>query len=258
VTDIVLNPRAQSWVREVCSYTSVTSTNDVLKDAARRGAPEGTIAIAQTQTAGRGRHGRAWTSAEGNLFLSLLVRPRLEVVSLLPLAAGLAVVEALDVFGASGRLKWPNDVLVGERKLAGILAEAASDAGGIESVVVGVGVNVNLDPAAMPEDIRDTATSLLHETGRRHEVSAVASAVLGCWVRWYDALREDPERVRHAWRERAVEWWGRVVEVSSAGQPLRGIARGIDASGALLLETDDGRTVPVLSGEARLLRRIAP
>jgi BirA family transcriptional regulator, biotin operon repressor / biotin---[acetyl-CoA-carboxylase] ligase len=250
-----LEPSARQWVREVYAFESIPSTNDFLKEAARKGAPEGTVVIARQQTAGRGRQGRAWESPAGNLFLSFLLRPTARgTLSLIPLAVGLAVADALEGQGAACRLKWPNDVLAHDRKLAGILAEASADAAGVDAVVVGIGVNVSLDPDALPEDVRDSATSLSVETRRAHELVDVAAAVLGRWVLWYDALQSDRARVRTAWRERSVDWWGRTVEVTSSGQRVTGLARDIDDSGALLLEAEDGRTVTILSGDAHCLR----
>jgi BirA family biotin operon repressor/biotin-[acetyl-CoA-carboxylase] ligase len=162
-----------------------------------------------------------------------------------------AVADALQGEGIGAQLKWPNDVLVGDRKLAGILAEASSEGEGIDSIVVGIGVNVE---APLSEDLRETATSLTRETGRAHDVLSVAASVLGRWTLWYETLRGDPARVRTAWRERSIPWWGREVEVSRGGQLVVGIARDIDEGGALLLERSDGTSVAVLSGDARALR----
>ena len=242
---------------EVRVLASVSSTNDVAKEAARHGAREGLVVVAETQTAGRGRHGRQWTSPAGNLFLSVLLRPRdPAVLSLLPLAAGVAVAEAIEAQGVDGQLKWPNDVLVGERKIAGLLAEASTDAGRVDSVVLGVGVNVNLRASDVPAEIAGVTASLFEETGRTHDVRTVAAAVLDRWVLWYDALQADAETVRRTWRARSVDWWGQAVEVVSGGQRVTGLARDIDESGALLLEAPDGAILKVLSGEARALRPV--
>jgi BirA family transcriptional regulator, biotin operon repressor / biotin---[acetyl-CoA-carboxylase] ligase len=250
-----LDARTREWVREVRTFDAIPSTSDVLKEAARQGAPEGVVAVASVQTAGRGRHGRAWVSPPGNLFLSFLLRPEdPSILSLLPLAAGVAVAEALAAEGVEARLKWPNDVLVSARKLAGILAEASTGGAGVESVVVGIGANVNLRRADVPEDLRDTVTSLREETGRTHDVDAVAAAVLVRWTAWYDALRVDRRRVRAAWRDRSIDWWGRPVEMDTGGKRLVGVARDIDDAGALIVETADGARICVVSGEAREVR----
>jgi BirA family biotin operon repressor/biotin-[acetyl-CoA-carboxylase] ligase len=252
---MALPAAAQAWVGEVRVFDQVASTNDILKQAAREGAPEGTVAIAEIQTSGRGRHGRVWVSPPGNLFLSILLRPAdPSLLTLLPLSAGVAVAEALEAQGAQCRLKWPNDVLASQKKLAGILAEATADSGGIDAVVIGIGANVSVPRAALPEDVRAIATSLADETGRAHDVEAVAAAVLGRWAVCYDALRVDRRGLREAWRARSIDWWGRPVELWSGGRRMVGLARDIDDSGALLLEMPDGSLVPVLSGEAREAR----
>jgi BirA family transcriptional regulator, biotin operon repressor / biotin---[acetyl-CoA-carboxylase] ligase len=251
----LLDPLAAPWVRQVHAFERVGSTNDVLKDLARAGAPEGTVVLAGEQTAGRGRHGRGWESPPGNLFLSFLLRPQDRTVApLVPLAAGVAVAEAVAAHGAAPRLKWPNDVLVPPRKLAGILAEASAEAAGLESVVVGVGLNVNADFGRASKEVRAEATSLAAETGRPHDVLELAAEILGRWALWYDALRTDRARVREAWREWSLAWWGCPVEVIAGGQRLQGIARDLDDGGGLILETADGSRITVVSGEARELR----
>jgi BirA family biotin operon repressor/biotin-[acetyl-CoA-carboxylase] ligase len=249
-----LGPAARSWVREIRALDSVGSTNDVLKQAAREGAVEGTVVVAAAQTAGRGRHGRTWISPSGNLFLSILLRPAdRTLLTLLPLAAGVAVAEALEAQGATCRLKWPNDVLASGRKLAGILAEASSDRAGLDAVVVGIGINVNVPHDALPEELRATAVSLRDETGRTHDLADVAAAVLAGWTVCYHALQADRRALRQAWRERSIDWWGRPVELWSGDERIVGLARDIDDSGALVLEVDGVRRA-VLSGEARELR----
>jgi BirA family biotin operon repressor/biotin-[acetyl-CoA-carboxylase] ligase len=196
-------------------------------------------------------------SPEGNLFLSVLLRPTLAAgrVTVLPLAAGLAVAEAVAERAVDARLKWPNDVVVDGRKLAGVLVEGVSGASGLEAAVVGVGVNVALDPRSLPEDLGDRVTSLRERTGRSGDVAGVAAAVLARLRVWYDRLaREGPAVVIAAWRGRSVPWWGRPVEARSGGSVLRGVARDLDERGALLLDLEDGSRVAVVSGEVSELR----
>jgi BirA family transcriptional regulator, biotin operon repressor / biotin---[acetyl-CoA-carboxylase] ligase len=243
-------PAAVEWERRLAS------TSDSLKDKAREGAAEWTAVLADEQTEGRGRQGGRWASPPGNLFLSVLLRPPEDVqLGVLPLLAGVAVRDALLPFGVDGALKWPNDILVGGRKIGGILTEASWSEGRVDSVVVGVGVNVGLRAQEAPEDIRGRATSVWIETQRHAPVWAVAAEVLGAMRLWYHALALDgPDAVVAAWRSRALPWWGRVVEVQSGDEVLRGIARGVESSGALALELPDGRRVSLLGGVARELR----
>jgi BirA family transcriptional regulator, biotin operon repressor / biotin---[acetyl-CoA-carboxylase] ligase len=231
----------------------VGSTNDRLKALAREGAPEWAVVLADRQSAGRGRQGREWSSPAGNVFLSVLLRPRFAAVTLIPLAAGLAVAEALPEVPA--HLKWPNDVLVNGRKLAGILAEAQSGSAAVEWVVVGIGVNVGLKAEDLPAELRETATSLFIETGSARDPLEVAAAVLARLRVWYHALSGgDAAAVVAAWRERAVPWWGRQVVAQAGGETVRGIARGISESGALLVEAG-GTLREVLAGEVTMVRR---
>ena len=254
-----LAARGATWPAPLEHFDVASSTSDVLKERARAGAPELTVVTAGTQTAGRGRSGHAWASPGGNLYLSVLLRPRLTAddVVALPLAVGVAVAEALAETGAQPQLKWPNDVVAGERKLGGILVEGVSGAAGVEAAIVGIGVNVALDPAALPEDLRARATSLRLLTGRAIAVADVGAAVLLRLRVWYDRLaREGRAPVLAAWKARAVPWWGRSVEARSGGSVLRGTVRDLDERGALLLDLEDGRRVAVFSGEISELRTI--
>jgi BirA family biotin operon repressor/biotin-[acetyl-CoA-carboxylase] ligase len=234
---------------------SIGSTSDRLKALARGGAPEWTVVLADVQTGGRGREGRTWVSPPGGLYLSVLLRPRLEKVGLLPLAAGVAVAEAAGELGVRTELKWPNDVLASGRKLAGILSEAASGPAGIEWVALGIGVNVSLDSAGLAPELQAAVTSLAAEGAADVAVPAVAAAVLARLAVCYDVLRSDPSAVVSAWRSRAVPWWGSQVDVRAGGTPLRGRLLEVDEEGALLLELAGGVRRRLLSGEVARVRQ---
>lgn len=237
-------------------HGTLGSTSDRLKELARTGAPAWTAVLAERQTGGRGREGRRWQSPSGGLYLSVLLRPGGGSVSLIPLAAGLAVAEAADEHAVAAELKWPNDVLVAGRKLAGVLSEASSGSAGVEWVVVGIGVNVALDPASLPAELRGSVTSLRAEGAAGASVEVVAAAVLARLGVWYDAVREAPSRVTAAWRARAVRWWGEAVEVGSAGSTLRGRLVELGEDGALVIELADGASRRLVSGEVSRLRRV--
>jgi BirA family transcriptional regulator, biotin operon repressor / biotin---[acetyl-CoA-carboxylase] ligase len=240
------------------------STNEWLKERARDGAPEWTVAVADVQTAGRGRHGRRWVMQAGDLAMSVLVRvpEQPDALLLLPLAAGVAVAEAAAEHCAKVSLKWPNDVVVeggrggaaGYRKLAGILVEGMSEG---TRTAAAVGVGLNLVPlAAAAGELRDAAISLRDVTGRDVSRDEAAAAVLERLRVWYDAVaRGDASAVVAAFTARALPWWGHMVEVRSGETVVRGIARGIDGRGGLLIETGDGTVQAVVSGEARQVRR---
>jgi BirA family transcriptional regulator, biotin operon repressor / biotin---[acetyl-CoA-carboxylase] ligase len=234
---------------------SIDSTSTRLKELARGGAPEWTVVLADAQAAGRGREGRTWVSPPGGLYLSVLLRPRLEKVGLLPLAAGVAVAEAAGEMGVRAELKWPNDVLVSGRKLAGILSEAASGPGGVEWVALGIGVNVSQDPASLPPALRADVTSLAAQGARDVPVPAVAAAVLARLAIWCEALRSGPGEVLSAWRTHAAAWWGSLVDVRAGEAVVRGRLLEVDGEGALVLEIEGGERRRLLSGEVSRVRR---
>lgn len=249
-----LRARGLEWAAPIEHHVRLASTSDRLKEIARAGAPQWAAVLADEQTGGRGRQGRAWASPPGGLYLSVLLRPRFASTSLVPLAAGVAVVEALREHGVTAELKWPNDVVAVGRKLAGILAEASSSSSGLDWVVLGLGVNLVTPEEALPEDLRPATTSVLALTGGRLEPLKAAAAVLARLTVWYDALHADAPSVLRAWRAHAVPWWGRRVELRSGGAVVRGVAEGVDASGALLLLLEDGSRRAVLSGEVTTVR----
>ena len=227
------------------------STNADLADAARAGAPAGTVLVADHQTAGRGRLGRTWTAPPGSGFaLSVLLRPEapLERWTWLPLLAGLAVSDALrQQTGLPAEVKWPNDVLVLGRKLCGVLAERVeTDAG--PAVVLGMGVNVHLRSDELPVPTAtsvDLARAELGVPGVPVARTPIVSSVLRCLERdlrrWEDVVAlDDPDAVALAYRERCSTL-GRAVRISlSDGTAVEGVARDVDASGRLVLETADG------------------
>ena len=229
-------------------FEAVTSTNDVAARLALQGAPEGVVVTADLQTAGRGRFGRAWASPPGaGVYASVVFRPTREVAPLLTIAAGVAIADGVQAAtGLAAELKWPNDLYVGARKLAGILAEAADAA-----VVLGFGINVL--PAAYPADVSARATSIEAELGRRVDRELVLSECLSALASRYAALqRGEQAAVIAAWRRRGAARFGRRVEWDRTSGPGRGIAQDIDAQGALLVTTDTG-IERVISGEVRWL-----
>jgi BirA family biotin operon repressor/biotin-[acetyl-CoA-carboxylase] ligase len=235
----------------------IGSTSDRVKQLARAGAPEWTAVLAERQSGGRGREGRTWQSPAGGLYLSVLLRPDDQRAALLPLAAGVAVAEAVAGFGVTGVLKWPNDLLVAGRKLGGVLAEASSAGGEVEWVALGIGVNVALDPERLPPGLRSNVTSLHAEGATAASPEGLAAAVLARLSVWYDALREAPSRVVAAWRERAVPWWGTLVDVRTGGTALRGRLVAVDDDGALVIELPGGSRRRLVSGEVSQVRPVA-
>lgn len=231
---------------EVRWFAEIDSTNRYLLDEARAGAPAGLVVVADHQTAGRGRLGRSWVAPPGaSLLLSVLLRPDLptERRHVLVMAAGLAMAEAVEeTTGVSARLKWPNDLLVGDRKLAGILAEATGD-----SLVVGIGVN--LEWHDVPTDLRAIATACNLEGGR----PAARETLLAAFLEQYAARLADLAAARSGYEARLATI-GQRVRVEQAAGDLVGTARGVDELGRLVLELPDGATTVVTVGDVIHLR----
>ena len=222
----------------------VDSTQTVAFALAADGAADRTVVVAQAQTAGRGRHGRLWLDEPGaSLLTSIILRPRLEPARLptLSLAAGVAVVEALErVTGLKPRLKWPNDVLVDGRKLAGILLE--SRIGPSPLVVLGIGVN--LAQRVFPADLAERATSVRLATGRRVDADALLTALLESLDAWRTRLEtEGWAPIRERWRA-LTETLGRRVSIDG----VEGVAVDVDEDGALIVAEGDVRR-RVVAGE---------
>lgn len=232
-------------------YSTVASTNDVAAQCADRGEAEGLIVAADGQTAGRGRRGRQWSSPPAaGLYASVVFRPAPHVAPLITVAAGVALVEGIE--GATGlrpTLKWPNDIHVGPRKLAGILAEARGTGTGVQYVVVGFGIN--LVPAAYPAEVAARATSVESEIGRPVDRGIVLVECLSALAaRYRDLCEARPADVIAAWRRRAAGTFGRRIEWDAPGGVRQGTVEDIDACGALIVRSGDGR-LRIISGEVR-------
>lgn len=229
----------------------VESTNDLAWELAQQGADEGACVVADSQTRGRGRMGRAWHTAPGQgLALSVLLHPGCDrsALATAPLVAGLALRRGLFALGLDAQLKWPNDLVARGRKLSGILAEARRGADGADRVVLGVGVNVGQAAEDFPPELRERATSLALE-GRAVRREAVAAAFLNALEPLWDEHQEgDPGQVLDAWRREAA-FWGRPVVVRSPEGELRGTAEGLDQGGGLVVRTADGGRLTVLAGD---------
>lgn len=237
------------------------STNSDASALGRSGAPEGTVVVADAQTAGRGRLGRSWVSRPGlNLYMSILLRPRIVPAAApqLALVAGLAVAEAFEEEGAAASIKWPNDVLLGGRKACGILTELEAEADRVEFVVVGIGVNLNSVDEDFPPELRTRATSLRLARGREVERARFAGQLLSRFERCYERFRA------HGFGGLASEWErrsalvGRELTVEGPGEVLRGEYAGVDADGALLLrqlgaDGQAGEIRRVLAGDVTIV-----
>ena len=226
----------------------IDSTNRYALDAARDGTPAGLVVVADHQSAGRGRLGRTWSAPSGSsLLMSVLLRPDVPAAQrhLVVLAAAVAMAEAVEgTTGVRAVLKWPNDLLVGNRKLAGILAEAIDDA-----VVVGIGVN--LDWPSVPEELAEIATACNLEGGR----PTTRELLLSAFLERYDERLGDLPAARVAYVER-LDTLGREVRVEQADGAVLGVAVDLDESGRLLVRTESGEVQTISAGDVVHLRPV--
>ena len=224
---------------------------DVAKQALKEGAEEGTIVLADQQTAGRGRFGRTWLSPpESSILLSIILHPGLDELRRLNMAATLAVAHSIEkVTGLKPVIKWPNDVLIGGKKVSGILIESEVQAETVSYAIVGIAVNINLDPSTIPE-IAETATSLKQELRRKVSRLEVLQALLGEFEELYSALRR-AEPIAEEWRRR-LETLGQEVKVKCGEVVEQGYAEAVDDEGNLLLRLPDGSLKTIVAGEVTL------
>lgn len=242
-------------------FDEVDSTNNTLYELAEKGASEGTVVIADSQTRGKGRLGRSWVSPGGhNLYISVLLRPGRPASesSIITLLASVAVYECLKKTGVQDpAIKWPNDVTIERRKVAGILTEMNPAGERAEFVVLGIGVNVNMSRGLMNKEMGDFArrtTSLSESLGRDVDRAKLAADLLLELERWYAVL--DSRGKSEILREWTLRWGGKGdrVRVNIEGlEPFEGTAEGIDDEGCLLVKKEDGETEKVISGDVTVI-----
>ena len=227
---------------------SCSSTQDLARNAATAGADQGWTVITDLQLEGRGRRGRAWVAPSGTaLLFSTILQPPVDVLPLLPLLAAISVAGGIEVAtGVVAELKWPNDVLVDDHKLAGILLENPGGA----AVILGVGVNVNQLAADVPE----RATSLFTLTGRSFDREPLLAAILNDLANAYDrADREGVDWIVPGWRSRSSTL-GKPITFQRDGETIRGVAEDLGMDGALSVRLQDGSRVSVIAGEVERVR----
>lgn len=257
--EIALGLNTSIMGRRILYREEVTSTQDEAGEAARRGAEEGVVVISERQTRGRGRKGRLWASPprEG-VYFSTILRPNLRPTQIIqiPLIAGVAVCKAIRrVTPLEPRIKWPNDITIGGKKVAGILAEMSCDIDRVNHIVLGIGVNVNTQCSLLPEPTRGIATSLAEKCGEY--VSRVR--LVQCLLAEFDALyttflASGFDTLREEWKalDNTVGSW---VKVSGAEEEMKGKALDIDGEGFLLVRKENGDVKRIISGDVSLIGR---
>lgn len=217
---------------KVIRYGQVPSTQDLAREAAQKRGGIGTVILAESQSSGRGRRGRSWVSSVGGLYFTAVLRPSSRP-GLIPLMAGVAVAEAIRrLTGLGAELKWPNDVLMGRKKVAGVLAETVWRGDEALHTLLGIGLNIN---NILPEDLPQ-ATTLSKELGREVDAESLLSQLLGEIGVWSERLDESLDGVLDAWRGLSATLGRKVDVIESTGERIRGVAVDVDLDGALLVD----------------------
>lgn len=237
-------------------FREVDSTNMKAKDLADAGAPEGTVVIAESQTAGRGRRGRSWFSSSGHgIYATLILRPAMPPIGTprITLMAAVAVAEAiLSLVTLDVKIKWPNDILVRGKKLSGILTEIAMEMDAVNYIVVGFGLNVNTPIADFPKELREKATSIFIETGEQLSRIKLVRACLEQFEKYYKMFKENEfSFIMHRWKQLS-DIIGKKIMVDVVGQEHRGEVVDIDDDGVLILKDGHGRRQRIFSGDVTL------
>lgn len=235
-------------------WPELDSTNATLSRLAAGGADEGTVVIADAQSAGRGRIGKTWFSPPSvNLYLSVLLKPAIHLseVRMLTLIGSLAIADAIETHGVKAQVKWPNDVLVSDKKIAGVLAEVRLHDDRIDSLVLGMGINLNIDRPTMDRYLGDAsagATSFYEASGHLIDRTAFTTTLLERLEHYYlEFLAKGKSVVLEQWR--AHSFLGRRVRIREEDLDVEGIALNLDDEGCLIVTLDDGSSVRVREGE---------
>ena len=244
--------RTERMGRQIRYFSRIDSTNQYAKRIAEEGASDGTLIIADEQTAGKGRSGRTWVTPPSEaIAFTLLLRPKLspDRISMVTLVMGLAVVNAVnDLYDVNAGIKWPNDVVIGGRKLCGILTEMSAEVRQVNHIVIGVGINANL--TSFPEEIKEIATSLKLELGHAVNRAELIARVMTEFERLYAGFEAqgDLGPVVQEYNELCLNT-GNKVRVLDPNGEYNGTSRGINSLGELLVETEDGQMREVYAGE---------
>jgi len=242
--------------RKIVYRETVCSTNELAKELAQEGAAEGTVVIAEEQTGGKGRMGRSWYSPSGQgLWFSVILRPQISTagVSKITLVSAVAVAKSIrEVTGLQAGIKWPNDILIDNRKVSGILTEMNAEIDRVNYLILGIGVNVNTRPELMPPELAGTATSLAEQKGARiSRIELLASILNNLDAAYREFIKGNFAPILSLWKEMSVTL-NRWVRISSINDTDEGIAFDVDDEGALLLMKKDGSMKRILSGDVSL------
>lgn len=243
--------------KEILLYDTVGSTNTIASEFAEKGIGEGVVIVADSQQKGRGRLNRCWISPPGvNIYMSIILRPKIKPkdATLITIMAAIACVTALrKVTGLNATIKWPNDLMVSDKKIGGILTELKKDPEGMIFAIVGIGINVNMD--TFPEDLKDTATSVKNETGTLYSRAVITAEILNEIDHWYKILKEMKKGILLSEWQKLTSTLGKEVMVTVGKETFTGLAESIDDEGMLILRLPSGILRKISAGDLKVLRQ---
>jgi len=247
--------------RRVIYFRTIDSTNTYALKLAARGAPEGTVVIAEEQTSGKGRLGRRWLSPPGKgIYLSVVLHPRikLEFLTHFSILSALAVAETVEGLSTSPpHIKWPNDILLSHKKVAGVLVELSTENDLVSYLIVGIGLNLLQEEKDFPPDLRDEATSILIETGEVVCREKVVVRLIHILEYWYKVLlASGPTPILERWKDYSYHWMGKEVKVVTPDGEFYGISEGIGDEGSFLVRRGDGELKEVWAADIVSLREV--
>lgn len=240
-----------NFIKKIIVLDEVTSTNNNARELARKGAKEGTIVIAKKQIKGRGRFERLWESPKGGLYLSIVLKPNClsNKTTILPLLGSLVVSETIDSYNLSTKIKWPNDVLVNGKKIAGILLESEAINKKLEYVILGIGINLNTDINFFSRDIKKISTSIFKEIGKPIDYYLFIKKLLQNFDKYYSFfLAKNYLFIINEWKKKS-DTLGRKVKIITTSEQIIGEAYDIDISGFLIINTKFGKQKTITSGD---------
>ena len=254
-----LGPKTGLIGQKIHYFKAVDSTNEIAKELSENGAVEGTVVIAETQRGGKGRLGRKWVSPVGGVWLSIVLRPHIMPVdaSKITLVAALAVVKTVNQFyDLDAKIKWPNDVLIQNKKLCGILTEARADIDKVDYVIVGIGVNANNDIGSLPIGVQKSATSLQEQLGREISIEEFVLRLLKEFEGVYKKFtRMEFSSILNDWKKFS-DTLGNLVRVHIGDEIIDGRAVDLDQNGALVIRKEDGSLKTIIAGDCTYLKNI--
>jgi BirA family biotin operon repressor/biotin-[acetyl-CoA-carboxylase] ligase len=245
--------------RTIHGFDTINSTNSKARILAIEDADEGTVIFAEVQSSGKGRLNREWSSPKGGLWLSIILRPNIKPTesTRMTLMAGVVVAKVLiKIYGLDARIKWPNDVMIGDKKVCGILTELRTIGGEIEHLILGIGINVNFDLEELPKEIRKFSTTLKHEMGKKLSLIELSSELLNEMDEWYDILISGKyDRITSLWKELS-DTLGKQVKITTQKESVEGVALDIEDDGGLIVDDAKNGRRKFLAGDILYVSKI--